>query len=245
LLASLLGIPLNKRVNPNVKDNSWEGDPLPRGRHKLSREAVRASQRERLLRAMAELVGQRGYEATTVPQVIAAARVSSNTFYGFFTDKTDCFIALCEQLGHELLGQLESSDVEAADPLEGLAALNNGLRAYLRWWPDRPALARAYFVELPAAGPRALEERDRQLERFEAILRYTAERARVILPDTPPLRDIDVRAAGIAMRELVADEVRAGRVEQLPELEGELRHLLIKLLVSDEAARMAEAAGGD
>jgi AcrR family transcriptional regulator len=235
---------LNKRVNPKVKDESWTGEPLPRGRHKLPKEAVKASQRERLLRAMAELVGERGYEATSVPQVVAAARVSSNTFYGFFTDKTDCFFALCEQLGDELLQQVVQPPPPADDPSGALAALNRGLRAYLRWWPERAALARAYFVELPAAGPRAIEERDRQLERFEAILRFVAERARAFFPDSPPLRDVDVLAAGILMRELVASHVRAGRVNQLDELEDDLRYVLVKLLVGDEAAQQAATAGG-
>jgi AcrR family transcriptional regulator len=226
-------------MNPKVKGESWSGEPLPRGRHKLPPEAVKASQRERLLRAMAELVGERGYEATTVPQVVAAARVSSNTFYSFFDDKADCFIALCEQLGEELLGQIVQPPPPAEDPIEALAALNRGLSAYLRWWPERPALARAYFVELPAAGPRAVEERDRQLERFEAILRFVAERARVLFPEAPPLRDVDVMAAGVLMRELVATEVRAGRVARLAELEGDLRYLLVKLLVGDAAAQRA------
>ena len=56
------------------------GEPLPRGRHKLGAEAVRASQRERLIRAMLETVAERGYEATTVPEVVARARVSRNAF---------------------------------------------------------------------------------------------------------------------------------------------------------------------
>jgi AcrR family transcriptional regulator len=193
---------------------------------------------------MAELVGDRGYEATSVPQVVAAARVSSNTFYGFFTDKTDCFIALCEQLGEELLEQVVQPPPPADDAPGALAALNRGLRAYLRWWPERPALARAYFVELPAAGPRAIDERDRQLERFETILRFVAERARAFFPDSPPLRDVDVLSAGILMRELVAGYVRAGRVDHLDEIEGDLRHVLVKLLVGDEAARQAATASG-
>jgi AcrR family transcriptional regulator len=228
-------------MSPKVKRESWSGDPLPRGRHKLPPEAVKASQRERLLRAMAELVGEQGYEATSVPQVIAAARVSSNTFYSFFTDKTDCFIALCEELGDELL-RLVSYAAPREDVFDALAALNRGLRAYLQWWPDRPALARAYFVELPAAGPRALEERDRQVARFTAVLRYIAERARELNPALPPLREAELAAASVVMRELVASEVRAGRVEQLEELEDDLRYLLIKLLVDDESARQAADA---
>jgi len=231
-------------MNPKVKDggDGWSGEPLPRGRHKLSREAVRASQRERLLRAMGELVGEHGYEATTVPKVVAAARVSSNTFYSFFRDKTDCFIALCEQLGDELFAQITAFSSGAASPAEALENFNAGLDTYLRWWQDRPALARAYFVELPAAGARAVEERERQYERFAALHRDVASRARRFFPDAPPVREVEVRAAVIVMTELVADEVRAGRVAEVTAIAPDLRYLLLKLLVGDEAARLAAAA---
>ena len=87
-------------MSSNVK---WRGEPLPRGRHKLAAEAVRNSQRARIVRAMLECVGRDGYEATTVPQVVATARVSRNAFYEFFADKADCFIAACDEAAQELL----------------------------------------------------------------------------------------------------------------------------------------------
>jgi AcrR family transcriptional regulator len=220
-----------------TENEPWSGDPLPRGRHKLAPEEVMTSQRERLLRAMAELIGEQGYAGTTVPQVIARARVSTNTFYKFFRDKTDCFIALCEELGDELLAHLASFAGGFETPEQALEALDRGIHAFVSWWPDRPALARAYFVELPVAGPRAIDERERQYARFETILRLIADRARELVPDTPPLREVEVRAASIAGRELIAEQVRAGRVEQVGEIEGDLRYLLLKLLVSDRAAR--------
>jgi AcrR family transcriptional regulator len=224
-------------TSADVRPPPWVGDPLPRGRHKIPREDVRASQRERLLRAMTELVGTRGYADTSVPQIVAAARVSTNTFYGFFADKVDCFIALCEQLGDELLGRLVTSTERAQDVPDALAALDDGLRVYLQWWPERPALARAYFVELPMAGPRAIAERDRQSDRFAEVLTFVAERARVFQPELPPVRGVEVRAAAILTRELVADEVRAGRVNEVPRLHDDMRYLLLKLLVGEDAAR--------
>src|ERR1700684_2613612 len=98
----------------------WTGEPLPRGRHKLSRDEVLASQRGRLLRAMEELVGTFGYESTTVPQVIKAARVSTATFYRFFGDKIDCFIALCEERGERLLSalMLDRDELRSFDALD-------------------------------------------------------------------------------------------------------------------------------
>src|SRR2546422_3687368 len=90
----------------------WRGEPLPRGRHKLSRRAVGASQRDRLIQAMLRCVAADGYVATTVPKVAAVARVSPNTFYKFFADKADCFLALCDDMAQTLLGELIAGGTE-------------------------------------------------------------------------------------------------------------------------------------
>jgi AcrR family transcriptional regulator len=205
----------------------WTGVPLPRGRHKLSRDEVLASQRGRLLRAMEELVGAVGYESTTVPQVIKAARVSTATFYRFFADKVDCFIALCEERGERLLSVL-MPDPDGPRPSDAAEQLDRRLWLYLHWWQDNPAMARAYFVELPAAGPRAIAERDRQYERFVALNRTIADQAR--RRDDPGPPEIDVRASVMVTTELIASEIRRGNVGRLIELRDDLRRLLLKLL---------------
>src|SRR5882724_3806888 len=64
---------------------------LPSGRHGLAREAVVASQRGRLLDAMAEVVAEKGYQATTVADVVERAGVSRRTFYEQFPDREACF----------------------------------------------------------------------------------------------------------------------------------------------------------
>jgi AcrR family transcriptional regulator len=207
----------------------WSGQPLPRGRHKLSRDEVLSSQRYRLLRAMEELVGEHGYESTTVPLVIKAARVSTATFYRFFSDKIDCFIALCEERGEGLLADLTPDETERAS-FDAGERLDRGLENYLRWWQERPALARAYFVELPSAGPRAIAERDRQYARFQALNRIIAIDHRAPAGDVPEPPEIDVRASVIVVTELIASEIRRGNGNRLVELRDDLRRLLLKLL---------------
>jgi AcrR family transcriptional regulator len=220
-----------------VKDKHWQADPLPRGRHKLSRDDVRASQRDRLIRAMTEVVSEDGWEATTIPKVVKAARVSTNTFYELFDDKVACFLALCEQAGNDLFEDLASFN----DAPNWITALEGGLHVYLRWWQDRAALTRAYMIELPAAGHRAVEERDRQHERFKAIIRYLAEWARFTDPDLPPLSRIALDAAVSVPTETIGREVRAGRLDRILDLEEDLRDLLIKLIADDATAARAAA----
>ena len=218
-------------MEPTGTEN-WRADPLPRGRHKLSRDDVRASQRDRLIRAMTEVVSEEGWEATTIPKVVKAARVSTNTFYELFDDKVACFLALCEQAGNELFEDLASFH----DAPDWITAVEQGLHVYLRWWQERSALTRAYMIELPAAGRRAVEERDRQHERFKTIMRYVAEWARYTDPDLLPLSEVALDAAVSIPTELVGREVRAGRLDQILDREAELRDLLVKLLADDATA---------
>jgi len=206
--------------------SQWRGEPLPRGRHKFAPGAVRSSQRERLERAIVECVGRRGYEETTVPLVVRTARVSSNAFYEFFADKADCFLAACDAVAGELLAELTALTAEP----EWKEAMRKGASMYLGWWAQRPTFARAYLLSLPAVGERAYEQRERTYALFRAMFADLGRRARAEQPDLPPLSPLIPRMLVAAITELVAEEVRAGRTEQLPALAGELAELTVRWL---------------
>lgn len=211
----------------------WQGEPLPRGRHKLSASTVRASQRERIVRAMLECVGRDGYEATTVPHVVATARVSRNAFYEFFEDKADCFIAVCDETARELLGEL----VELASEPSWTRAMWLGAERYLRWWQERPTISRAYLLSLPTVGERAYAQRARHYEAFRAMFADLGVRARAEQPELAPLGDLVPRVLVLVITELVAEEVRAGRAAQLTGLSEEIALLAIRLLADDATAQ--------
>jgi AcrR family transcriptional regulator len=220
------------------EEAAWRGDPLPRGRHKLARGTVRSSQRERLLRAMVECVAQHGFDSTSVPMVVATARVSSNAFYDFFTDKTDCLLTACDGVARELLEELSSLSAEP----DWIQAMRKGAGIYLRWWQERPAFARAYLLSLQSAGERALEQRERTYAMFRAMFADLGRRARAEQPDLPPLSPLIPRILVLTITELVAEEVRAGRTGTLCELEPDLAQYAIRLLSDDTTA--ASAFGG-
>jgi AcrR family transcriptional regulator len=211
-----------------VTEQPWRGTPLPPGRHKLPRSKVRASQRERLLRAMLEEVGARGYAATTVPRVVAAARVSRNSFYALFDDKLDCFLALCDE---EAVGLFEAVSAAASAP-DWRAAVRTGVDAYLRWWQERPAFSRAYFTEMPAAGPAAVEQRERQSDPYRQLFAALGVRAREEEPDLPPMLALAPRVAVVGVTELVAEEVRGGRIGRLNQLRDHVADTVITLIAS-------------
>jgi AcrR family transcriptional regulator len=206
---------------------------LPRGRHKLGRRQVRDSQRERLTRAILDCVAEQGYAGTTIADVVAAARVSRKAFYDLFEDKEACFLDACDEAATDML---ESLYATASEP-SWLEALRKGTGVYLRWWQDRPGFAAAYLNELPAAGRRALEQRDRQYLRFQAMFEELAARARREQPGLPPLPPLAARLLVTAITEILAQEVRAGRGEMLTDLEDDLVFHIVKTLVDDATAR--------
>ena len=208
-----------------MSQQPWRGTPLPPGRHKLPPSEVRASQRERLLRAMLEEVAAHGYAATTVPNVVAAARVSRNAFYALFDDKLDCFLALCDE---EAVGLFEAASAAGAEP-NWRDAVRRGVEAYLRWWQERPAFSRAYFTEMPAAGPAAVAQRERQSDPYRQMFAALGARARVEEPGLPPMPALAARLAVVGVTELVAEEVRAGRTDRLSELRDDLADAVIAL----------------
>ncbi len=178
-------------------------------------------------------VAERGYDATTVPEVVARARVSRNAFYEFFTDKTGCFLAACDEEAAHLL----AAAVAFASETSWITAMRLGTRAYLQWWAQRPAFARAYFLGLPSAGTRAIAQRDRAYIPFRDMFAELAARARAEQPALQPLRPMIPRILVLAITELVAEEVRAGDAEQLGWLEDDIVFLAITLLGDDETAR--------
>src|SRR3954454_3890354 len=95
---------------------------------------------------------------------------------------------------------------ELTDPAAGdwRSALRNGTRRYLRWWQERPAFTRTYFVELPSAGARAVAQRDRQYARFVAMFDGLAAWAHAQDPARPPAGPLASRTIVYAVTELIA-----------------------------------------
>ena len=184
---------------------------------------------------MLECVAKYGFEGATVPTVVSTARVSGNAFYGFFADKTDCFLAACDEIATELLTRLSALTAEP----DWIQAMRAGTGIYLSWWAERPAFARAYFLSLQSAGERADAQRERTYALFREMFAELGRRARAEQPELPPLSPLVPRVLVVAITEIVAEEVRAGRTEQLDALKDEIARLAIRLLADDATAAQA------
>lgn len=130
--------------------------PLPRGRHRLSREEVAAIQRSRILRGTTEVMTERGYADTVVADIIKRAGVSRETFYQRFSSKQECFIAALEAVTDHLaatLGQAAAGEGTASRRLDRLVG------TYLDALAADTPTARLFLIETYAAGPEAMRRR--------------------------------------------------------------------------------------
>src|SRR6266511_5092493 len=91
------------------------GKQLPRGRHGLPRETVTQSQQGRILQSMVQAVAQRGYQETRVADVVEGAGVARKTFYDYFDDKQDCFLAAYDQVSARMFETASAAFNERAD----------------------------------------------------------------------------------------------------------------------------------
>lgn len=198
---------------------------LPRGRTSLDPLDATAHQRARLQRAVISAVADKGYQATTISDIVRRARVSRSVMYREFTGKLDCFLSAIEA-GRELVSaRIAQAMAEAPDA--SLATVLRAIsRTYLQTCASEPDHTRAWVVELPAAGLEGVQARDRYLDGFAELMReidcaYGSGRAR-------PREHYLALVGGIT--ELVGREVRAGDEAELPRLEDALTAVAVAML---------------
>jgi AcrR family transcriptional regulator len=203
----------------------------PRGRHGLPPEVVARSQRERLLEATMEVVAEKGYGPTTVADLTKRAGISRTTFYELFEDKEACFLAAYDDAVDSLV-RLISNAYEAEERWPDRARA--GLAALLAALASQPEQARLALVDVAAAGPAAQRRFRAAVGRLTPFL----DEGRDFAPGGRSLPANVSRMAAGAVVGLIADELVAGRPNELPNLLSDLLFAtLVPYLGPDAAAR--------
>jgi len=185
------------------------------------------SRRQPILEAMIRVVGRQGYQATSVADVIAEAHTSRSTFYKHFTDKRDAFLSAYELARGRIFAA-------AADGARGAgvwpAPARGALAAIVDLFAREPTLARTAVVEFAAAGE---EARQRQRAALVQLARLLEEKRPASRPSLPPSTAL-MAVSGVAG--LIADEIRAGRADELPRFLPELEFAMLVPFIGPQAA---------
>lgn len=184
---------------------------LPRGSQALPREQVAADQLQRLLSAMIDSVGEKGYRATTISDLVGRAGVSRKTFYEHFANKQECLLATFDVIAEDGRHRAISA-YEAADGLhDGVEA---AIKALFEATIDNPDSARLNMVEIAAAGPAGIERRERAADEYRRFVRGMLQRA----PDDETVPEAVVRAVVGGLNRILYSLVRHGQRAELRQL---------------------------
>lgn len=199
---------------------SWEEPPdSPRSRRTLS-------QRDRLIRGAAQAAYERGYEGLSIPAISGAAGVSNQTFYEYFANKEEAFVAAFDALAGEAFEATASAYAAAGDRPE---ALGIGIRSLLEHIAANKLLAKLAFFEIGVAGPTAIDRGNTLLDGFTLLLDKEMAPSALSRELDPVTRE----AIGSAIWEVLLYELASGRREQLPELAPEVTRLAVAPLEGD------------
>jgi AcrR family transcriptional regulator len=108
------------------------------------RDARTERRRGRLADAALELFAARGYNVTSVEEIVVRARMSKSAFYEFFTSKEHCFRELLTLEGGALI---EAVLREAATGHNHHERLRLGISKFVRSCFERSPVARVLIVE--------------------------------------------------------------------------------------------------
>lgn len=160
----------------------------------------KATQRDRLLAGMLATANRDGYAGANISAVIAHAGVSRPTFYDYFADKDDCFLAVHRDISGRLLAQIRRA-VAQAPPEQ---APQTAIRRLIQRAEAEPAQAQFLANEAMAGGPHALDERDSTISQIEKII----ERARAKTSPETPTPDLPTRVLIGATHWLLSPRLR-------------------------------------
>jgi AcrR family transcriptional regulator len=178
------------------------------------REEAEKNQRERLFAAMVATVAERGYEATTVADLVKLSGVSRSAFYKHFEDKQACFLAAVEELVGPTLERLGGD--ESVPP--GVERARQAFEELIRLIVKQPAAAKMCIVEVYAAGPEGADLVDRSMDQAtELAVQMLAQ-----VPEREGLPRELVRAIVGGIQKVIHKRLYRGQEEELPELAPQL-----------------------
>ena len=171
-------------------------------RRELTRARVRATQRLRIMSAMAAAVSDRDVHGPTITDVVRLAGVSRKTFYEIFEDGADC---LRSAIDHALALSTERASAGYHSSEDWVDAVRAGLTSLLQFFDDEPQMAWLCVVQSAAAG---IAEFDRRGEVLDELARIVDEGRILARLQPPPLTAEGVvgGALSVVSRRLVNPE---------------------------------------
>lgn len=201
--------------------------PLTPGRSNLTTAEVARNQRERIMYATAEVAERKGYTASTIADITAAARVDRRVFYSHFRDKQHAFLTVHEFAVHQLLALGAQAFFSASTWPERLW---QGILASSQFQALHPTISHIGYVESHAVGSPAIQRIEDSHQAFKIFLREGNQQA-----EHPP-SETATEAIIASVFEIGYQQTRRGQTKQLPNLAYQAAYMAIAPYLGPQAA---------
>ena len=138
----------------------------------ISRATQRAERRELVLSRVTEVFAKRGYQAATVGNLIAGAKISMGNFYKEFDGKEDCFVEAYDRVIDRARDRV-GAEIQPGSDWEEQAL--GGVAGLIDFVAQEPMGARLVLVEAQTSGPVVLRRHAETLAQLSAFLRRGRE----------------------------------------------------------------------
>jgi AcrR family transcriptional regulator len=198
----------------------------------VSREELGERQRVRIIEAATQVFAKRGFQASTVDNIVATAGMGVGSFYAHFEGKDDCLAQVCQEIGAEA-----HAEIDAASGGDGAwaARLCDGLMAILRYGVRSPMAARVVLLEAQTGGPAALGRYGAMIDEIAGFLRQGRAVAR--LDPEPPASFEEATACGLAW--LLQSRLVRGEVGDVDALFAEMADVALEPYLGPGDAKKA------
>jgi AcrR family transcriptional regulator len=181
---------------------------------------------ERIARAVATVVAEKGYGAMSTDDIASRAAISLSTFYDHFADKRDAVVTALEMSGAQIMASAVPAARRAGNWQLGVRALFEALCAY---FVAEPAMAHLATVGVYGAGPKALARRDRVIDSLAEMLGPGFE-------ENPEAPAVSAEAAAATVYALMREQVRREGPQSLPAVVPLATYLALVAFVGAEQA---------
>jgi AcrR family transcriptional regulator len=193
------------------------------------------SPEQRIIRGFAAAVAKKGYPATTIADIAAAASISQTTFYEHFEGKEDALGAALDSSGAQLLAAVMPAVRRADDWRIALRICFEEMCGFLA---SEPAFASLRTVDIYGAGPAAIASRDEIGRQMVGALLEPALKAGV------NATDLMIEASAGAVYGVMFEGVWKGKTADLPRLAPFLTYFaLAPFIGAEEACEVAISRG--
>ena len=185
---------------------------------------------------MVEAVARHGYAGTTLRELVRLAGVSKTTFYEHFDSKQECFLATFDEIVSQVTARVSAAYRKRATSATRLVA---ALTCFMELTVNEPEAAMLTAVESLTLGEAGVAHRERGSAAFELMIGQSFEHS----PSKIEVSAATIRAIAAGIRGVVYRRLRAGKIEELPDVVDELVDWALEYRQPDGEAVTAGGGG--